>query len=229
MSVSTLRPKVTTGQRVELDWHARGAASRRRRTEERAREAARSLFKSPGYAKTTMQMIADRSGVGVATLYKRFGSKSGIGATIFAEKIAPLVAIATREAKSEPIEKALSDHLLRLAGKVSEELALSEGVWASPAPGGSDLWTQAPDNSPRYLTSLAAPVSILIQAGQKRGEISADIEPRDVAEIITNLLLVTLRIQRGSVAETARSVSRLVLRGLLVAAPRLQVTKVDDS
>ncbi|MBJ7602044.1 MAG: helix-turn-helix transcriptional regulator [Candidatus Dormibacteraeota bacterium] len=220
---------MTTDQPVELDWHARGAASRRRRTEDRAREAARSLFKSPGYSKTTMQMIADRAGVGVATLYKRFGSKSGIGATIFAEKMAPLVAIAAREANSTPIEKALSDHLLRLATRVSEDLALSEGVWATAAPGGSDLWTQAPDNSPRYLISLAAPLSILIRTGQKRGEISADIEPREAAEIITNLLLVTLRIQPGSVAETARSISRLVLRGLLVAPPSVQVTKVDDS
>ncbi|HEY0943358.1 MAG TPA: TetR/AcrR family transcriptional regulator [Steroidobacter sp.] len=41
-------------------------------------QAAGELFAEVGYARTTMEAIAERAGLGVATVYKYFGSKGGV-------------------------------------------------------------------------------------------------------------------------------------------------------
>lgn len=44
--------------------------------------AAFELFSRHGYAKTTMQMIADKAGVGIATVFRNFGTKGAILAAL---------------------------------------------------------------------------------------------------------------------------------------------------
>ena len=56
-----------------------GLRERQRRLgEEAILDAAIDLFNHKGYAKTTMQMIADAAGVGVATVFRHFRSKAGV-------------------------------------------------------------------------------------------------------------------------------------------------------
>lgn len=67
-------------------------------------DAASALFIEQGYRKTTMQAIADRAGVGVATLFRHFKNKAGILAAISQRDMEAVLASCQRILKSQPAD-----------------------------------------------------------------------------------------------------------------------------
>src|SRR5690349_4048051 len=55
------------------------------RNEERLLQTARSLLRSPEATKLDMRDIAQAAGVGVGTLYRRFGDKAGLLAAVIGD------------------------------------------------------------------------------------------------------------------------------------------------
>jgi len=64
----------------------------RKKAESRQRmlDAAKTLFVQNGYSKTNMEDIAERAGLGVATLYNYFNTKEGVFATMAREDMSVL-------------------------------------------------------------------------------------------------------------------------------------------
>ncbi|MGE0324231.1 MAG: TetR/AcrR family transcriptional regulator [Polyangiaceae bacterium] len=72
-------------------------------------EAARSLFRSQGYARTTTREIAERAGIGVGTLFVYFPEKTDLLFFVFSQE---LERVANRALDSIPEELELVDALL---------------------------------------------------------------------------------------------------------------------
>lgn len=66
--------------------------------------AASALFIEQGYRKTTMQAIADRAGVGVATVFRHFKNKAGILAAISQRDMERVLASCQKILKSQPAD-----------------------------------------------------------------------------------------------------------------------------
>jgi AcrR family transcriptional regulator len=69
-------------------------------------EVAASLFKSVGYSKTTVEAIADDAEVGVATVYKYFGTKEQILADLFQPQLEKSFATAYEVIENPPLDPA---------------------------------------------------------------------------------------------------------------------------
>ena len=140
-------------------------------------------------------MIAAQAGVGAATIYNIFGGKRSLAARVLAEALAPLVAIAEREAETLPVESAIEAHLTRLAKVLQQHSDLVPGTLAisRSAP---PFWLPEASPGPRQINSLTAPLRTLIRAGQRRGEIETDLDPVECAEMITGLLVVVSHERR---------------------------------
>jgi AcrR family transcriptional regulator len=73
---------------------------------ERILHAARRVFGREGIAAATVEQIAQEAGVGVATVYRLFGSKEGL-LRVFAEEVVPRAAV--RERTMHPTENLTQD------------------------------------------------------------------------------------------------------------------------
>ncbi len=67
-------------------------------------DAASALFIEQGYRKTTMQAIAERAGVGVATVFRQFKNKAGILAAISQRDMEQVLASCQKILKSQPAD-----------------------------------------------------------------------------------------------------------------------------
>ncbi len=148
--------------------------------------AARSLFVERGYSKTTMDAIADRAGVGVATVYTYFTNKEGVFAALARMDMSELRAQgeeALKNAPADPVEAVISliDIYARVHEYISYELireftlgARIQGALRQVA-GWIDEWRN--DQLMRAL-----------RAAQKAGRLSPSLPVRDAAQIICDLL-----------------------------------------
>jgi AcrR family transcriptional regulator len=86
-------------------------------TRDRIVAAARAVFRDRGYGATTVEMIAERAGVGIATVYVAFRSKrgllAGMRAAMLAESEIPTLMKRIREETSAPEKLALHARLIR--------------------------------------------------------------------------------------------------------------------
>lgn len=79
-------------------------------------DAAAELFAQRGYAKTTVQNIADAAGVGIATVFRHFRSKIGIYSAIARRDLEQVFEDMTRVVEEPPDNIAEAMTLLLLAG-----------------------------------------------------------------------------------------------------------------
>jgi len=95
-------------------------------------EAARSLARDGGYAAVTMQAVADRSGVGRATLYRYFASKDHLLAEVVVAWGADLTAElrAHPPADAAPAER-VADVLVRVLEAARAEPRLTAAILAT--------------------------------------------------------------------------------------------------
>ena len=210
---------MVTGVNAETitdDWRARSAATRRRRSQTKIIDAARALFEARGYDDTTIDAIAERAGVGPATIYEHYGTKDALAGAVFAEKLSDLDGPAAADAAALPVRDAVRRHLLRVATAVHKHRALARALFLAVAR------TEGPPaeaRDPRLIVPLPRPLAVILTAAAGRGEISAPTTPEDTAASVTSLLLVRIMARDEAPEQSAEFVTALVLDGLLARSP----------
>jgi AcrR family transcriptional regulator len=206
-----------SSETVTGDWRARSAATRRRRSQAKIIDAARALFEARGYDATTIDAIAERAGVGPATIYEHYGTKDALTAAVFASELGDLDGPAVEDAIALPVREAVYRHLLRIATAVHQHrvlaTALLSAVHRTEGP-------PAGERDPRRVLPLPRPLAVILSVAAGRGEISVPTTPEDTAASVTSLLLLRIKARDETPEQSAEFVTALALDGLLARSPR---------
>jgi len=186
-----------------------GAATRPLRADavrNRARilEAANEAFAAEGLG-VPIDVIAERAGVGVGTMYRHFPTKEALGAAILTTKVEALIAEADRlaAATGDP-GAALEEYLAAI---------LTEGTACSALAGafseaGYDLKAAAPNLEPQFTAALAR----LLERAQAAGAVRPEVQAADLLALMAAACMVTGRPDRD--AESGRRLLAVVTAGL---------------
>ncbi|NUW38442.1 helix-turn-helix transcriptional regulator [Nonomuraea sp. SMC257] len=164
-------------------------APRRRRADaarnaERITRTARAAFAEAGGG-VTLEEIAQRAGVGLATLYRHFPSKEKLVREIVEELMREEIEPAIARALAEP------DPLRGMSVMMETVLALASGQPGILATA-KDAGALTADLAPRFIQ----PLTRLMRNAQAAGQARADLEPDDLLRIL-GMLLSTLRPAEG--------------------------------
>jgi AcrR family transcriptional regulator len=118
-----------------------------------------------------VERIAKRAGVGVGTLYRRFGTKEALIAYLVDEMLADMTRAAA-EALDEPDGRGL-ERFLRVA---AEQLAAHRGCLQR-------LWKRQP-SSQAGLTTLRRHIDRLVSDAKAAGTVRADVTRTDVTTLL---------------------------------------------
>ncbi|MEV0199680.1 helix-turn-helix domain-containing protein [Nonomuraea sp. NPDC050691] len=164
-------------------------APRRRRADaarnaERIMRTARAAFAEAGGG-ITLEEIAQRAGVGLATLYRHFPSKERLVREVVEELM--------REEIEPAITRALAerDPLRGMSVVLETVLALASGQPGILATA-RDAGALTADLAPRFIE----PLTRLMHNAQSAGQVRADLEPDDLMQLL-DMLLSTLRPAAG--------------------------------
>jgi len=166
--------------------------------------AANEAFAAEGLA-VPVDVIAERAGVGVGTVYRHFPTKEALGAAILTTKVEALIAEADRlAADADDPGGALEDYLAAL---------LTEGTACSALAGafseaGYDLKSAAPDLEPQMTAALGR----LLERAQETGVVRPEVRPTDLLALIGAACMVAGRPDRD--AESGRRLLAVVTAGL---------------
>ena len=150
---------------------ARGRQAEARRNDKAVLEAARDVFSAHG-AGAPVSAVAERAGVGMGTLYRRYGSK--------AELLQRLCLLAMEQAL-EAAGAALKapDPWTGLAAFVRDSVEMRSGALAALA-GQVDVTPEMQATAERGI----AAVSQIVARAQRDGSLRADVTPLDVSYLI---------------------------------------------
>jgi AcrR family transcriptional regulator len=163
---------------------------------ERILVAAQDVFAESGY-QASMERIAQRAGVGVGTLYRRFPNKESL-----------VVAI---------MEMA-GQRSLELVAEVLENAAPAEGIFefmrrcVSLPASLRALVSRSPHLAETHLAmveSLAPPVTRLLTNAKAAGSIRTDVTFSDIAIILLSVRAVEDRYEAGEAGEAGEAAARL--------------------
>jgi AcrR family transcriptional regulator len=176
--------------------------------------AALELFVKRGLRGTTVRDIATRAGVAEGTLYRHWRSKRELARAIFrgcAEAVADAVrreAAPARDAASQ-----LAAAIRALFRSARDETLLYEMLVMPPSRETQD-----------FLDDVASPALVLaeiIQGGQLRRELDADVDPRLVAECIVGAVnRVAVQRRLGTLPRRLAEYERELTAAVLAALER---------
>ena len=150
--------------------------------------ATRELLLSEGYDKTTMEAIAELAEVGVATVYKYFGTKNALVMELARVDMAEVLEQVNRVVADPPADLAdaviavltpVNDMQLTKAGASLVRLLLDE-AWDPKG----EVWR---DYSRWVVAELKARIEDLLADFQLRGELRKSVHTRAAARIIYSL------------------------------------------
>ncbi len=155
---------------------------KKRETEERILEAALSLFRIKGLEATTLEEITEKADVGKGTFFNYFPSKDILLMHLYERVITEVGGLLERQWKlmGSPFD-ILKSFLLLLAERIQaypdlfERVALRMARLALPS---------------RF--SWEDLLARLLKEGQDRGELRKDIDPREMAEVVTAMGIQTI-------------------------------------
>ena len=135
-------------------------------------EAAKGLFAEFG-VRATLDDVAVRAGVGVATVYRHFPNRDALLGEVFEERIDELAAVAEESLTNPDAWQGFVDFLYRL----EETSAANRGL--------EQLVTQAESGDAherlaRARERLAVPISALVARAKEQGRLRSDFDPADL-------------------------------------------------
>ena len=145
-----------------------------RENRERILEAARGAFAELG-TDASVEEIADRAGVGMGTLYRRFPTKDALIDAVFGEHLDCMAAAAEEALHATDAWDALLGYLVHVVGLQAADRGLSEMV-------GAHLRTE--ELVARARTRLRPLVQRLIVRAQAAGDLRADVVYEDVSVLL---------------------------------------------
>jgi AcrR family transcriptional regulator len=143
------------------------------RNRERILEAAREVFAERG-VRATLDDVAARAGVGVATVYRRYPNKDALLDELCEDWIDDLVAFAEEARSSRDPWRAFISFLERVEEASAANRALEHLIVESGGPRGRDRVARARER-------LAGPIDALVEGAKQQGRLRADFDPSDVA------------------------------------------------
>jgi len=175
-------------------------------------DAAESAFGSRGWAQTRVEDIAQAAGVSAATAYNHFPTKHALLAQVYAPLIDPLLVQARSDiATGRPVVEALNDQVRALCRVCTRNRTLTAAFSAAVAeytikigrlPDPSD------DGDPRTLVPMPEALELLIEHGQRTGELRTYPSARDVSGLLIDIVL-TRNVNRPE--ETPDAAAELLL------------------
>jgi AcrR family transcriptional regulator len=176
------------------DPRARAAQTKRDRTRRALLDAADATFGSRGWASTRMEDIAAAAGVSAATAYNHFPSKHALVGHVYGPLVRPLVVQARRDIEAgRPIVDALCDQVKALSRISFRYRKLTASFWSAVQEytiRAAALADPTDDGDPRTLAPLPASITLLVEHGQRSGELRRFPAADEVSGMITNLLLL---------------------------------------
>jgi AcrR family transcriptional regulator len=142
------------------------------RNRERILEAAREVFAERG-VRATLDDVAARAGVGVATVYRRYPNKDALLDELCDDWIDDLVAFAEEALSSRDPWRAFISFLERVEEASAANRAL-EHLIAESGRRGHERVTRARER-------LAEPIEALVERAKQQGKLRADFDAGDVA------------------------------------------------
>jgi AcrR family transcriptional regulator len=177
----------------EEDPRARAARTKRDRTRRALLDAADSAFGSRGWAQTRVEDIAQAAGVSAATAYNHFPTKHALLAQVYAPLIDPLLVQARSDiATGRPVVEALDDQVRALCRVCARNRTLTAAFSAAVAEYTIKIG-RMPDPAdgadPRTLVPMPEALELLIEHGQRTGELRTYPSARDVSGLLINTIL----------------------------------------
>lgn len=175
------------------DPRARAARTKRDRTRRALLDAADSAFGSRGWSRTRVEDIAQSAGVSAATAYNHFPTKHALLAQVYAPIISPLLVQAQRDiAADRPVTQALEDQVRALCRLCARNRTLTAAFFAAVSEytikvGG--LPDSADDVDPRTLVPMPDALGLLIEHGQRSGELRSYPSAQDMSGLLVNTVL----------------------------------------
>ena len=167
-------------------------------------EAATAVFAELG-VDAPVRSIAERAGVGVATLYRHFPLRSDLISAVFRREMDACVAAATDIETTYPPGEALDRWVIRYTQFVATKRGLA-GALHSGDPAYEPL--------AQYFSTLLAPtLERLLAAATEAGEISQPVHPGEFLGAVANLCHATSPAPSQNPGRSQRVV-RLLLAGL---------------
>jgi len=164
--------------------------------------AAMEVFGTSG-VDAPIREIAEKAGVGVATLYRHFPQRSDLIVAVFRNEVdACAAAAATIAGEYEPGE-ALERWLDRFIAFVATKRGLASALHS-----GDPAYEPLPAY---FMEHLAPAASALLQAAAKAGQIRPDVEPADFLMAIARLCSPD---DKGGITEESRRMVSLLIDGL---------------
>ncbi len=172
------------------------------RNRQRILEAARAVFAEAG-VDAPLEAIAQRAGVGIATLYRRFPTRDELVAASFAPRMAEYLAAADEALQAPDAWEGLRDYVVRVCGMQAADRGLNDVLVAT-------FPTARALEEPRaraYRGFVA-----LVRRAQAQGMLRADFVPEDmVLLLMANAGVV--RATRDAAPDAWRRFVSLVLDG----------------
>lgn len=177
------------------------------RNAERILRAARAAYADSG-PDASLNEIADRAGVGITTLYRRFPNKEAIARAAFdqciAEEISPAIELTLADDDPRRGMITLVDAAVSMAAREPDTLAAARNAGAV-----------SPKISPAFFEALTE----LARRAQQAGLLRADLVPDDLYRIMVMVLSLLFTMDLKS--NGWRRYTTLLLEGLLPAGAGL--------
>jgi AcrR family transcriptional regulator len=161
-------------------------------------EAALEVFATAG-VDAPVRQIADRAGVGIATLYRRFPQRSDLIVAVFRHEVDACADAAPVLAAEHAPGEALALWMQRYADFIGTKRGLATALHS-----GDPAFTTLPAY---FDTRLQPALSVLLDAAAAAGEVRGGVEPNDLLRAVGNLCM-SVRDDRGDYSQ--RMVTLLV-------------------
>jgi AcrR family transcriptional regulator len=140
-----------------------------RRNRQRILDAAAATFASDGIG-VPVDVVAERAGVGIGTLYRHFPTKEALFEAIVVDRIDTLLASAAAPCSGDDASEALFSFLARMAAEVSSKHDLSDALGQA----GFDLKAKCAVKFDQLRAAIEALRTRAVAQGGVRGDVTTD-------------------------------------------------------
>ena len=186
---------------TELDAPNRPLRADAERNRVKILAAAREVFAERGFA-ATLDDIADRAGVGVGTVYRRFPDKDSLIDALFEERLAGVAELGRQALAADDPWEGFVAFLTEGAALQACDRGLKQA-----------MLFRGRDRASRARATIAPIATELVARAQAAGSLRADVEVLDVP-IINMMVLSIADLTRDVSPDTYRRMLQIVIDGL---------------
>jgi AcrR family transcriptional regulator len=145
-------------------------------------ETAEAVFAAEGVS-VPIDVVADKAGVGVGTVYRHFPTKEALFEAIVLARVEELIVVAREAAESPDAGEALFTFLQRMA----DEAAIKHDLFDALASAGIDL----KERQPEQFEALEAAMEHLVARAVKSGQVRDDVGAKEVMGLIMGVCMAS--------------------------------------